>query len=205
MPGDNANTILYHWSGAYKGKIGRLIGPSRYRRHMVKPWMPYALDNDAFKAWTDHLPWDEAKWIEMIKDIQLLCVEPLWVLVPDTVADKQSTLCKWEKYSPLIRWKKAFAVQDGMTPDDVPNDADVVFVGGTTEWKWRNLPVWTNHFKRVHVGRCNELYRLQRCEELGVESVDGSGWFREGESDRRFHALKAWVEGIEYKNMELQF
>ena len=65
-----------------------------------------------------------------------------------------------------------------MTPDDVPSEASVVFVGGTMEWKLRNLTMWTSAFDRVHVGAINTFKNLLRCQELGVESCDGTGWFR---------------------------
>jgi hypothetical protein len=66
-----------------------------------------------------------------------------------------------------------------MTPDDVPDDADIVFVGGTTEWKWKNILMWTKNFKRVHVGRVNSYGLLWKAHEAGAESCDGTGWFRE--------------------------
>ena len=65
-----------------------------------------------------------------------------------------------------------------MTPADVPSEAEVVFVGGTKEWKLRNLTMWTESFDRVHVGAINSFKVLLRCQELGVESTDGTGWFR---------------------------
>ena len=73
----------------------------------------------------------------------------------------------------------AFAAQDGMTPADVPNNADVVFIGGTTSWKWRNLLSWTVAFPRVHVGRVNSRRLLEQAETAGAESCDGTGWFRD--------------------------
>jgi hypothetical protein len=111
---------------------------------------------------------------------------PLWVVVPDVVADREATLEKWAAWSPRVREvlphvPLAFAVQDGMTPADVPTDADVVFVGGTYNWKWRNLTTWTGNFPRVHVARVNGEKNLWQCYEAGAESCDGTGWMRCGE------------------------
>ncbi len=59
-----------------------------------------------------------------------------------------------------------------------PHGGRVVFVGGTKEWKLRTLTMWTESFERVHVGAINSFKVLMRCQELGVESTDGTGWFR---------------------------
>ena len=44
------------------------------------------------------------------------------------------------------------------------------------EWKIRHLRQWTDT-DRVHVGAIN-MNNLLLCKELGVESCDGTGWFR---------------------------
>src|SRR5690606_19465502 len=83
---------------------------------------------------------------------------PRWLLVPDVVADRDATIARWREWEPKLRpfgFPLAFAVQDGMTAEDVPADADVIFVGGTTDWKWRTVWRWCHDFPRVHVGRVN--------------------------------------------------
>lgn len=94
-----------------------------------------------------------------------------------------------------IPWRLAFALQDGMTPADIPDDAVVLFVGGTTKWKWRSLPTWASTGRRVHVGRVNEVERLLICERFGVESVDGTGWMKGTDGGRQAIALAKWMEG----------
>lgn len=103
------------------------------------------------------------------------------MIVPDAVGDKEKTLEMWHKHSPALRAMGvplAFAAQDGMTPEDVPADAAIVFIGGTTSWKWRNLRSWTATFPRVHVGRVNTYRLLWMAHKAGAESCDGTGWFR---------------------------
>jgi hypothetical protein len=78
-----------------------------------------------------------------------------------------------------------------MTPDDVPPETDVVFVGGSFDWKWDNLLMWTRNFPRVHVGRVNTEKRLWMAHEAGVESCDGTGWFRGGE--KRWAGLENYL------------
>lgn len=84
------------------------------------------------------------------------------------------------------------AVQDGMTPDDVPQECDTIFVGGTDRWKMRNLHMWTGNFPRVHVGRINEYKGLWEAHKLGASSVDGTGYFRGG--PKRYAGLMRYLE-----------
>ena len=84
------------------------------------------------------------------------------------------------------------AVQDGMEPGDVPAEAGVVFVGGSTEWKWRTVRDWCDAFDRVHVGRVNTNGKLWECHEAGAESCDGTGWFRGDQ--RQLRGLIAYLE-----------
>jgi hypothetical protein len=196
MPANHSSPLVHYLAGAKPGRIGWLVGPSSLPKTKLRAWMPFACDNDAFSAWTNQTPWDEEAWLAMLRRVQSLHVNPLWVLVPDVVANKEQTLVLWDKYAPVAaayKWPLAFALQDGMSPGDVPSDADLVFVGGTTEWKWRSLPMWCDHFPRVHVGRVNELDKLWVCQRLGVESVDGTGWFRDGAGGRRERALECFM------------
>lgn len=177
----------------HPGRIGQLYGPSYWR----PPKMPYALDNDAFAAWKERKPWNESAWLRMLEKAKDTGSDPLWCLVPDVVANREKTLEKWHCYHRVVwsyGWDCAFAVQDGMTTIDVPVGADVVFVGGTTRWKWNTLPMWCKSFQRVHVGRCPQG-KLLRCEELGAESCDSSGWFRDTQNGKRVQYLKAWLLG----------
>jgi hypothetical protein len=179
MPSNNTGFDAGYLAGAYQGRFGHLFSPAGWRKPR---WgLPYALDNGAFARW------DEAAFVNMVQTVAGLVTTrtivnpPLWVIVPDVVADRAATLERWREWAPKLKpfgWPLAFAVQDGMTQDDVPNDAEVIFVGGSTDWKWRTVWDWTRHNRRVHVGRVNGYEWLWRCHEAGVESCDGTGWFR---------------------------
>ena len=199
MPGNYSASIVHYWAGAYPGKVGWLIGPRAAAKTAVRPWLPYALDNDAFSAFTSGQPWDEAAWREMLTWARRQASKPRWAIVPDVVADAAATLRNWLRYSGEVAahgFSLAFAVQDGMTAADVPGNAEVVFVGGSTAWKWRTVPIWAQAFPRVHVGRVNSLERLWRCQDLGVESVDGTGWFRKGvQLSAEVRRLEAFLAG----------
>jgi hypothetical protein len=206
MPSNNSSAEVHYLAGRFPNRIGWLIGPSARSKSKLRPWIHYALDNDAFSAWLKETEWSESEWIAMLNWAKLNAQKPKWAIVPDVVANKQKTLENWNRYQHYLKqynWPMAFAVQDGMTPDDVPINADVVFVGGSTEWKWKTVSTWTRNFKRVHVGRVNSVSKLWHCQDLGVESVDGTGWFRDPSDPSKFPAVLDWLSGLRYDENQM--
>lgn len=195
MPSNNSGIQIGYLAGKYPGRIGWLISPEGWRT--PPSWMPYALDNGAFGAWVNKRKWDEKAFLELLRTAAQNKSRPIWVVVPDVVTDREATIKRWFKWVPRIKnilpnTPLAFAVQDGMSPEDVPANADLVFVGGSTEWKWRYLRTWTDRFARVHVARVNTAGKLWQCYEAGAESCDGTGWMRGGEE--RLHELEFFLE-----------
>lgn len=168
--------------GRHPGRIGHLYSPGGERG----PWpeVPYALDNGAWPAFKNGAPWDEMEWRRLLRWAAMSGQAPLWALVPDVVTDREATLEAWPRLSPVIAsygWRAGFAVQDGMTFDDVPDDRCVLFLGGSTDWKLNAITPWCARFPgRVHVARVNTWDRLLLCWRAGAVSVDGTGWFRKG-------------------------
>jgi hypothetical protein len=192
------NRIWHYWCGRYPGSVGVLISPAYYQRVPIDNWMPFALDNDAYMAWRDNKLWNVEAWREMLVWVGRRGLPPLWCAVPDVVTDREATIANWDLYSPEILkrgWKTAFCVQDGMTPDDVPDNADVIFVGGSDGWKFKNLTTWVNNFPRVHCGRVNALEMVEACEREGCESVDGTGWFRDPSRQDKLPAIGRFIAG----------
>lgn len=171
-------------AGKYPGRIGHLYAPEGQRG----PWheIPYALDNGAWGAHKNNRPWDEASWRALLQWAAMSGIAPRWAVVPDVVANRVGTLVRWSQYAPLVRergWRCAFAVQDGMTFADVPDDECVLFLGGSTKWKLNAIAPWCAKFpNRVHVARVNTWDRLVKCWRAGAISIDGTGWFRKGRS-----------------------
>lgn len=191
---NHSSKAFIAYARQHQGKLGWILGPSYWKQ--PRNDVPYALDNDAFVAWKNKTEWSEPDWIEMLDKTKLWHSPPIWVLVPDIVADAEGTFRQWAKYSLIASeygWPLAFAVQDGMGRFDVP-ECDVVFVGGSTEWKWQTARMWCQHFPRVHIGRVR-TGKLQLAEEMGAESVDGSGFMRETFHGRPARLLRAFVEG----------
>ena len=128
-------------------------------------------------------------------------IKPQWIVVPDEVADRAWTITNWYLWEAKLRDRYpgiplAFAVQNGMGIECVPKTADVIFVGGTFEWKWITMPMWCQNFPRVHVARVNSWQRLWYCKELGAESCDGTGWFKGVEERHDLHLFLAIQAGM---------
>lgn len=177
MPANNSNRLMRWLARRYPGRMGHLYSPDGRRG----PWQefPYALDNGCFQRWDPngfraHLDWQASK-----------NQRPMWVVVPDVVGDWETTQLRWRAWAPYIQAScgipLAIAVQDGATPAavlDLDPQPEVVFVGGTTRWKWETVALWCATFPRVHIGRLNSPEKLWECEEMGAESCDGTGWMR---------------------------
>jgi hypothetical protein len=165
------------------GGLAHLHGPGHGNLKLYDH-LPYYLDNGAYPAFCHQTEWNEGEWINLIDQAKASGRSPEWALVPDVVGDKEKTLTNWRKYELWLRsyWglplRLSFAVQDGMDKRDVPEGASVVFVGGSTDWKWQTVRYWCDNFPHVHVGRVNGYKGLEICREAGAESCDGSGWFR---------------------------
>lgn len=199
MPADSCNRLVYLWQGRYGG-LGWLLNAYHPRQ---APWeeMPWAIDNGAFIAHTSGEPWDADRFLRGVDRLAESHLAPRWIVVPDVVGDAAATLERWEEWAPRMRaygWPLAFAAQDGHRSADVPPDADVVFLGGSTAWKRGAIRPFCAAHPRVHVGRVNTYRWLRVCADAGAESVDGTGWFR-GDQDqleglRRFLAEQSGAE-----------
>jgi hypothetical protein len=163
----------------YPGMVGNLYSPGP--GWWATPLADYALDNGRF---TQGEAWSAAHLFELYGRAAKHGTAPRWVLVPDVVGRWYDTLMEWTRWAPAIQalgWPLAMAVQDGAEPHHVHNSwprPDVVFVGGSTEWKWRTFQTWCSEFDRVHVGRVNSPREGWRCYKAGAESIDGTGWMR---------------------------
>jgi hypothetical protein len=196
MPANWSKGLIHHWATKWPGRLGHLYGPGSQRGPYR--WLPYAGDNNRFPCWQKKIEWNESAYrnfLEWCYRAALGGQPPLWLLVPDVVADRDGTLREWDKWSSVIEnygFPLAFAVQDGMSVTDVPDAASVIFVGGSTEWKWRTARLWCESFPRVHIGRVNGYKDLLKSQCYGAESVDGTGWTR-GDS-RQLAGLERWLE-----------
>jgi len=190
MPGANTGFDCGMIFGQFPDKMGQLHSPED-KNGPPRQEFPWALDNGIFGAWEKGTEWSPDPLFRFLEKYSFL--RPRWVVVPDQVADRDETLRRWEKYSPALRAfgvPLGFVVQDDMTEADPP-ECECLFVGGSTEWKWRHLRRWTKFHPHVHVGRVNTYRLLWQAHDAGAESCDGTGWFR---GDRRQLAgLRAYL------------
>jgi hypothetical protein len=159
----------------------RTLGPRSSLRETNAKW---GGDNDCFNPcgfnWRAFL-----KMMWQNRDIRRNC---LFIVAPDKVGDAKRTLWRfwfWAIIIKLLGFPVALAAQDGLENLSVPWFLlDVLFVGGTTEWKLSQRAVELvkeakRHKKWVHVGRVNSQRRFQFCYKIGVDSVDGTHFAKE--------------------------
>lgn len=58
---------------------------------------------------------------------------------------------------------------------------------------------------KVHCGRVNNIDKIEMCERLGCESVDGTGWFRDKFRNDKLPAIRRFIEGHRKTHPELSF
>lgn len=80
MPTNNAGIQVGYMAGKYPNRIGWLLSPDGW----IKPptWMPYAIDNGAYGAWSNNIPWNEDKFLNHLEKTKTAPKKPLWVVVP---------------------------------------------------------------------------------------------------------------------------
>lgn len=139
----------------------------------------FAIDNGAFAGF------QRDKFLSLLereKFAKHLC---RFVVVPDVVGDARRTgevFNHW-KYK-LCGWPLALAAQDGLERLTIPwEHIAAIFIGGTTEWKLGPhakavIRAAQAIGKYVHVGRVNAPGRFEYFENLGVDSIDGTGLSR---------------------------
>jgi len=142
----------------------------------------FAIDNGAFSRF------DAAAFrslLEREKSRIKLC---RFVAVPDVVASARRTLevfDHWRTSESCLRlWPLALVAQDGQENLSIPWDhIEAIFIGGSTGWKLGPyaaavIKAAVAMGKWVHVGRVNTPGRFEYFEELGVDSIDGTGLSR---------------------------
>ena len=165
-------------------KVEQLLTPlTRFKRQRADAM--FAIDNGAFSG-LDIIAFEsllDREW-----DARKQC---RFVAVPDVVGSAIRTLEVFEHWRyRLTSWPLALVAQDGQENLSMPwAGIEAVFIGGSTGWK---LGPHAEHIikaakaigKWVHVGRVNTPARFEYFENMGVDSIDGTGlsrysWMRE--------------------------
>ena len=158
--------------------VEQLITPlTRYKR--VREHEHFAIDNGAFSCF---MPSSFRSLLKREYEHRNLC---RFVAVPDVVGDARRTLEVFDVWrDELKEWPLALVMQDGQEHLPIPwSQIDAIFVGGSTAWKLgpsaaacikaaKALEKW------VHVGRVNTPGRYEYFEDIGADSIDGTGLAR---------------------------
>ena len=153
------------------GFAGVLTTPATYGiPEGVQAGHPWAADNQAFTQGFN--PDTFFPWLEDMIPFRSLC---LFVPVPDVVGDAVQTLDNWRRWVRIFEgWPLAFVAQDGQEDLPMPPDYDVLFIGGSTEWKESAAAI--DCIKRaegrlVHIGRINNWRRYRHFARMpGAEN-----------------------------------
>jgi hypothetical protein len=188
MPANNTGETVRKLFKKYPDKIALLMSPDGFRK---SPGM-YAIDNGAFKRFS------EIKYFKTLDAVLEFKDKPIFVVCPDVVGCHDRTLALWHYYYPKLKsygFRLAFVAQNGCTIDNVPKKCDWIFIGGTNEWKSKNIEQFIGG-RPVHVGRVNSIGFVKYCESIGVSSIDGTGWMRARD--------KKYYDFLNYFNGEVQ-
>jgi len=159
------------------GRLGYIDTPAQGNRR--PEGVEWCADNGCFGK---GYPGDE-KWLAWLEKNAHAAADCLFATAPDVVGDAAATLARSAPFLPLIRamgYPAALVAQDGLEDLDIPwDDFDVLFIGGSTEWKLgpaaRDLIRQAKaRGKWVHMGRVNSQRRYRYAHEIGCDSVDGT-------------------------------
>lgn len=170
-------------------KVEQLLTPlDRIRRH--DPLRHFAIDNGAYSLFDPEafrkLLSKESHRIELCR----------FVAVPDVVGSARRTLEVFHQWHhELINWNLAYVCQDGQEDLPIPwAEIDAIFIGGSTHWKMSKsatqcIKAAQALEKWVHVGRVNTAGRFEYFQDLGVNSIDGTGLSRYSWMRREIYEL----------------
>lgn len=181
-----------------KGNLDCIVTPKQGNRIPEGAW--FCADNGAFGK---GYPGDDGWW----RWLSTLPADRCrFAVAPDVVGDAEATMKSSLPWLPKIRSlgiPAAFVAQDGAETVGVPWDEfDVLFIGGSTEWKLGEharalVSEAKSRGKDVHMGRVNSAKRMRYANSIGCDSADGTfivfgpdvnlpkvlGWLREINGD----------------------
>jgi len=159
------------------------------------PWRYWALDNGAYKAYTDGKDFDENTFLktvfEKVPRSELL---PDFIVTPDIVGAGLESLqfsLDWRsRLKSLSQYNWYLAVQDGMRYEDINLVLDLfdgIFVGGTNKWKVKTGEGWVKLAHRnnipCHFGRIGTYKRIVWAMRVNADSIDSTAFFSWKSSD----------------------
>lgn len=156
-------------------EVGQLLTPLT-RFSLQYPILPWAMDNGAFARF------EERAFLSLLKREEEHKATCLFVVAPDVVGSARRTLEVFRGWrSRLAHWPLALAAQDGQEDLEIPwDDLSAIFIGGSDAFKLSAAAAQVIKAakalgKHAHVGRVNTPDRFAHFEEIGADSIDGTG------------------------------
>jgi hypothetical protein len=189
-------------------RIGLMIQPGNGLARQAHLFPAWAADNACLNqgevfhggrwlSWLSRLPTDRC----------------LFAVAPDVLGDPDATLASslpWLSKIRQLGMPAAYVAQDGAVAAGLPWDEfDVLFAGGSVEWKLSSAmydlaAAARARGKRTHMGKVNSSRRIRAAASAGYDSVDGTflGFRarkkgRGYEADRGPQEVAAWLEYLE--------
>lgn len=178
------------------GLLGCIITPDQGNTTFPDDGWDVIADNGCFSA-----RWEHRRWLGWLLDLPrsvrfAVCPD---VFDPSGRPCHEDTLARWRQLAPVIDrhgFVPAFVCQVGSGPDNIPDDAPVLFLGGTTEWKLGPVAasICARHSadRWCHMGRVNSRRRLNHARAIGCHSADGT--FLTFGPDTNLPQLLSWLD-----------
>ena len=177
-------------------RLGFIITPNS--NYVVPDDVSVAADNGCFSAANIY---SDERYQKFLRRMPI--ERTLFATAPDALEDHQATV---QRSMPALQWlrakgfKAAFVAQDGWTEETTPWDEfDVLFVGGSTEFKYRGgrdaVMAAKRRGKKVHMGRCNSLEKLRAAIAIGCDTADGT--FLKYAPNHNWGRMKRWFDQLD--------
>lgn len=168
---------------AERTDLGLMCQPGNSLHRQIDLYPFFAVDNGCYGD-----KFDPDKWRRTLDAAAGWQEKCLFAAVPDRFdpndlkGNHAATLDLWPIWRQEVLDRglpAAFVCQNGSTPDDVPDDAQAVFIGGDTEWKlsrwaWAQVVAGKARGRWTHVGRVNTAVRWGSVRIFGADSADGT-------------------------------
>ena len=156
---------------------GCITAPERWGIRPIDEGRTWCCDNGAYSG-----RFDPDKFLKTLERLAPHASTCKFVAAPDVIQDATGTLERWREWALIIHFfglPAALVAHNGMTPNDLPADADAFFIGGSDEWRdsesthdliraAKDRGLW------IHVGRVNSNKRIRYWRLLGADSSDGT-------------------------------
>lgn len=206
---------------AHEKSVGLLVQPGNRYDLQVHRYPTWAGDNGAFTKVAGGF--SAEKFRAMLRRPALLAARArcLFVAAPDklvvlpdgvVIGDARGTLEQFKAWALEIRelgYPVALVAQNGLETmlDEVPWDlVDVLFIGGSTEWKIGGhaqtcIAEARRRGKRTHMGRVNSYRRMKIAQDMGCDTADGT--FLAFGPTKNLPRLLTWLNRLETDHASL--